>query len=297
MSSNAEAPAAPADPEHPVAPKGDGDAPPQRLEAPKYAIPSGATLTLDDDITISPLSMEHHAEVVKVWQEGFAEMGPLFYDDFSSNPTNIFLALGIICGAAYMKWWFTAATVASFTALLWTPPLGRGILQALLWQGIKSQTRRDMTEATILAKWRRPGTSEFFVALHNGRVAGCVAVTNEHTLGKEARAGVPALRGEASVWRLSVDPEYRKLGLGKRLMHTAETWARDHGCHHISLVTGNPASKKFYQRLGYGSETEPRAVAAVFGSPDAVGWGLGWLKYYMLRRRLSRVGSILMKEL
>jgi ribosomal protein S18 acetylase RimI-like enzyme len=62
---------------------------------------------------------------------------------------------------------------------------------------------------------------------------------------------------EASLLNQYVDEVYRGQGLGRRLMETAEEWARQQGLSHISLSVGagNRLGQRLYQSLGYTVET------------------------------------------
>jgi ribosomal protein S18 acetylase RimI-like enzyme len=71
--------------------------------------------------------------------------------------------------------------------------------------------------------------------------------------------GVPHMPFEASVFRLAVDKDYRKIGLGKTLMETVEHYAKKNNCKNVTLITGNLQSKKFYKRIGYTNESLERA--------------------------------------
>lgn len=46
-----------------------------------------------------------------------------------------------------------------------------------------------------------------------------------------------------------VDPLHR--GIGVRLLHAAETWAKDAGAHAISMIAPTDVVGRFYTRLGY----------------------------------------------
>ena len=68
-------------------------------------------------------------------------------------------------------------------------------------------------------------------------------------------------------------------------MAAAEGFARRSGCRHVSLITGNEDSKKFYASIGYGIETEPRAREVLFGrGPLGV---LGFVKARVLKARIG----------
>lgn len=57
----------------------------------------------------------------------------------------------------------------------------------------------------------------------------------------------------ARVDTIVVDMSYRKLGIGKMLMHKAEEYAAERGCSRIFLTSGNHRTwaHDFYNRLGY----------------------------------------------
>jgi aminoglycoside 6'-N-acetyltransferase I len=57
-----------------------------------------------------------------------------------------------------------------------------------------------------------------------------------------------------------VKPEFRRNGLGRRLVAAAEDWARAHGCREMASDTGvdNAASQRCHEALGY--EAVSRAV-------------------------------------
>jgi hypothetical protein len=81
-------------------------------------------------------------------------------------------------------------------------------------------------------------------------------------------------------------------------MAAAEVWAAARGCTHISLVTGNAASQKFYCALGYGMEDEARARQVLFGASGEPVDVRGWLQRHLLRTRVrARGGTVFCKQL
>lgn len=60
---------------------------------------------------------------------------------------------------------------------------------------------------------------------------------------------------------LYVDPQHRRLGLGRQLMKTAENWARKQGDPQLTLqvFVDNQAAIQLYQTLGY----QPQALTLV----------------------------------
>ena len=70
--------------------------------------------------------------------------------------------------------------------------------------------------------------------------------------------GMYDLIDEVSVINVAVDPEFRGMGCGRRLMERAEEYARDHGCPAITLEVreSNIPARTLYEKCGY----QPYAV-------------------------------------
>jgi ribosomal protein S18 acetylase RimI-like enzyme len=77
---------------------------------------------------------------------------------------------------------------------------------------------------------------------------------------------------------LGVRPEYRKKGVGKKLIFEWEKYSRGDGCHKIE-VASQPEAKKFYQKAGLRLEGKRRQsyfgidqyiFGKVIGRPDDV---------------------------
>lgn len=62
-----------------------------------------------------------------------------------------------------------------------------------------------------------------------------------------------------NIFLLYVDPNYRRQGIGKALMESAQTWAKEHGYTQIGLqvFTNNQPAIELYQQLGY----QPRSIS------------------------------------
>lgn len=106
----------------------------------------------------------------------------------------------------------------------------------------------------------------FFVAEVGPKVAGTIM------------AGYDGHRGW--IYSVAVSPEYRRRGLGSRLMRHAEERLQALGCPKINLqiLPENGAVQAFYRKLGY--ETEPRISMGkklleniVLADPDASSTG------------------------
>lgn len=274
-------------------------------------------------VVIRDYQPSDYAVVLKMWQEGFHEMSKHSYSSIISSPWTF----GVPAVAAMAAYAFgsptAAACIAGSAALLYTPA-GRAAFSWIFWQAIYGQTRASMQPHHLDARdsarcvWLVPGRAHFFVAEDSSTHAplGCVAVKAVHTLHGERVKGVGVVAGEASIWRLSVAPSARRLGVGAALVRAAEGWAKAQRCSHISLITGNPESQAFYRRIGYGTEDERRARAVLLGAAHAdpgsraagagAGGGagaraslsiMGWLKARGLQHRLHSRGSVMMKQL
>jgi GNAT superfamily N-acetyltransferase len=86
-----------------------------------------------------------------------------------------------------------------------------------------------------------------FVATADGEVVGMVSVnTHRHFTGPV----------EAYIGELAVAPHAVRTGVGRRLLSTAEDWARRQGLRHLTLETaaGNTTARRFYAAVGYREE-------------------------------------------
>lgn len=245
--------------------------------------------------------------VKSMWAAGFSEQAYSGHARLQSSPTT-FVSWAAIAGAAR----YCGAPIAvpvllvAFGAALYTPA-GLALYKTLSRAIADAQAKSSMAPDVFNKKWNSvalpdagPEPSAFLVAQladdAEGRPIGCVCVKLEHTLSRERAGGVEPVKGEASVWKLSVLPEARRFGVGRMLMGGAEDFARRRGCTRVSLVTSNESSKTFYRRLGYAPETEERAAAATFGPAGPKGlWGL-W-KLRMLRYRLFEWGTIFSRDI
>jgi len=57
----------------------------------------------------------------------------------------------------------------------------------------------------------------------------------------------------ALLWDLRVDSEFRRRGLGARLLASAESWARSGGCRELKVETQNinVAACRFYEKQAF----------------------------------------------
>ena len=80
-------------------------------------------------------------------------------------------------------------------------------------------------------------------------IVGCIVVIR----GTDTRNNPMVNKEETtfSVWKMSVADEYRRQGIGRRLLDDAENWAKNNGCKKMKMITANPIASKFYQKQGY----------------------------------------------
>jgi GNAT superfamily N-acetyltransferase len=255
---------------------------------------------MDAGIRVRPYEARDYDDVVPLWQAGFAELAPHAWRKATSSPLPFLVfALPAAIAAARGRRYLAGALLAAGAGVY--SPAGLWLTQALMWQTIRLQTPRSMSRAKLDGEWSEAGSSgkgAFWTAVDGeGRIVGCVGAKAAHALAGERVSGVADVPGEASVWRLTVAPHARRTGTGQALMATAEGWAAAAGAHHVSLVCGSPPAQAFYRRLGYGQESEGRARAVVFGSPEGEPQGWGALKLRMLRRRVGTNKTIFVKRL
>lgn len=247
-----------------------------------------------------------YERVLQLWQEGFAEMTPPFYYSSIQNK-GLLLFTAALSAALYFKagWPKTALLTFLLPTLYYIPSLGLPFMYKAMWLGIGFQTKQNMLPGNIVQSWLHSRATFLVAEDEKGRVMGCIAVRQCHTL--RTKDLLTNSGQEASIWRLSVCPTLRKSGLGRLLVDKAEQWALGKGCSHISLLTGNPESQKFYFRLGYAVESfdrafgflhEGRGSARRQGELQAPSRGglLFWIREKLLQRRLRRRG-ILVKKL
>jgi len=113
-----------------------------------------------------------------------------------------------------------------------------------LWQRVFGYEAAHNAPRFVIDKKLAVGDGLFFVAETGGKVVGSIM------------AGYDGHRGW--IYSLAVLPDYRRRGLGTRLMRHAEERLKLLGCPKINLqiLQGNEAVEAFYRKLGY--QTEPR---------------------------------------
>lgn len=110
----------------------------------------------------------------------------------------------------------------------------------------------------IIALWERCGLTrpwndpeaDVALALKSGNATVLVAREGENIVGA-AMTGHDGHRG--ALYYLGVDPDHRRGGVGRALVHAAEAWCRSHGVPKVNLLvrSENQAVLAFYTALGY----------------------------------------------
>jgi len=138
------------------------------------------------------------------------------------------------------------------------PWMMQGHLESV-WESLSPSCREEVSQEAIkerleqqIASIQGPGgfPNQAFVARgERGEPAGFVWVAEI----RHEFTGQP----EAFVLAVYVAEAYRGRGLGRRLMETAEEWARQRGLKRITLSVGvhNTSARRLYEGLGYRAET------------------------------------------
>jgi ribosomal protein S18 acetylase RimI-like enzyme len=108
-------------------------------------------------------------------------------------------------------------------------------------QGAEKTMRRFMADVA------NSGYSFLFVVAAGDRTVGFIS--------GELRQGSPTFLPKtwASVDDVFVEPEYRNRGMGRALLQSVQSWARERGADGISLqvAAANSRGRKFYKDLGF----------------------------------------------
>ncbi|MCI9192306.1 GNAT family N-acetyltransferase [Acutalibacter muris] len=98
--------------------------------------------------------------------------------------------------------------------------------------------------AAQLEKLLDSGRDKLLVAEIDGQVVGYL-----HLVDYELLYAGPL----KNVMGIAVDPEHRRMGIGKALLEAGEKWARESGAEGIRLVSGESrvGAHAFYRALGY----------------------------------------------
>lgn len=246
--------------------------------------------------------------VYSMWRSGFYEMREDGFERISqSRFVHIFMGASSALILHYCLSLPLSFSIGFPFSLIASDVLGfhsfyRGLLRRLhgfiFWHVTGLVGRTDMKTADALqAYWMKQNYSHFWVAEVDGTIVGCIGCRLQHALIHPSRSeSTEASRTrEASVWRLTVHPEYRKLGVGRILMSVAEHWAAVQGATAMTLLTANKASAAFYRRLGYLIETKERCENFTYLEGT---WKPKWIMDPIVRSRTNpETGTLFVKHL
>merc|ERR1712038_409243 len=94
-----------------------------------------------------------------------------------------------------------------------------------------------VAEKDVTKKDERPNVIVGCIAIIRGTDCKMNAIVNQEDI-------------TFSVWKMSVAEEFRRQGVGRKLVEDAEKWAAENGCKKMKMVTANPIASRFYQKLG-----------------------------------------------
>jgi len=120
----------------------------------------------------------------------------------------------------------------------------------------------DMNPSAIIAEWtkKEENGKKFFVAYIGNVVVGLCGVTRGCTQkGDDTDESIPS--STFSLWRMSVSPTARCMGVGSKLCEAVEDFARKHGGRRMRCITANPLAARFYQSIGF-QEIIPHPIAS-----------------------------------
>jgi len=105
----------------------------------------------------------------------------------------------------------------------------------------------ESTMRRFLAEMSSGSNSFLFVAVSGEEVVGFIS--------GELREGSPTFRSKtwASIDDVFVAPDYRSLGMGRALVGSVASWAREKRANGVSLqvAAANGRARKFYEELGF----------------------------------------------
>ncbi len=108
-----------------------------------------------------------------------------------------------------------------------------------LWNRCKL-TRAWNDPVTDIGYARRGPASAVLVREERGRIVAAVMV------GHDGHRG--------AIYYAGVDPDLRRIGLGREMLAAAESWLAERGCWKINIMVrdDNPDALGFWEKMGYG---------------------------------------------
>ena len=146
--------------------------------------------------------------------------------------------------------------------------------------GIKVLTISDMPNALAIAHhafekfiapdYTEEGKDEFYKFASIENFAGNMQSDNYYVWGaciEDQIAGVAALRNENCVAIFSVHESYHLRGIGKRLMHTLKSYAKENYSREFITVNASNYAVPVYEKLGFVRVSETQNINGVVSNP------------------------------
>ncbi|XP_077990709.1 putative N-acetyltransferase camello [Glandiceps talaboti] len=144
--------------------------------------------------------------------------------DLFKNQLYYFRVWASILTGMVLSWWLWASPyVTTFVAMVMT----LGVYLSCIVEKRRQMSIRFQTDLKDIKKYYIDNPrNHFWVAEHNGKVVGIVGIQEDH---------VDSTKAE--LLSLGVEQEYRKLGLGSKLMDIVEDFATQNGYRELWLET------------------------------------------------------------
>jgi ribosomal protein S18 acetylase RimI-like enzyme len=168
------------------------------------------------EVTVRPLEEKDCAAVIDIWISGLKQTSMAFP---ALSPTRRMMAIGL-------------------------EEYGRKA----------TQSDGDMNSAAILTEWMGGDAQDkdktMFVAHAGEVVVGLCGVTRGCTqAGDDKDDAIP--KNTFSLWRMSVSPAARRMGVASKLCDAVEAFARAAGGERMRCITANPEASTFYRTRGF----------------------------------------------
>ena len=222
---------------------------------------SSAIIDDHEEVIIRSFELRDSHVIRNIFVTSMGEMrGPLVRDVMHQA---LLFGLWLVLPAAILDFMWSSWCLAFFLIALFVILL---VLFFALHIGfslyIKSCLNRDLY--AIQDIYMCPKLAHMWVAEVSGQVVGMVGLVPE----KEPIDGLGASRNAVGrLRRMAVLPDFRRLGIAKKLLHELLTFAKNTGYEHVVLLTtsAQEAALKFYPRYGFRLVSKKLANRALRG--------------------------------
>ena len=129
------------------------------------------------------------------------------------------------------------------------------------WREIRLRALRDSPSAFGSTYEREEAFTEQDWRARLGERDGVRVLVEEDGTPVGMGGGFQDLPGFLHVVAMWVDPRHRGRGVGQRVLHGIDAWARAHGLRlHLDVNTANPVARRSYERFGFAATGETRPL-------------------------------------